>query len=868
MEEPFSRKEPFPMKEPFSRIETPSMIETPCKEVLRRIDVVSNLCHGIFMSRPRFLSDRAWLVDELEFFCHALEPLQRQVKQVSSGIVDQTRLSTYERLYSIYIGELIAAEGTLTLLSEKIVALTDRKDVALHDGSIRKGSKRMRTIPASPVLLDGTIESILLELKRQWTSLHLCQQVHSLIEAYSEMKFRAVLNSASERGHKELLRFLTDTFNHDTSLLEHTLLAPSFVSHEDFMQSSLAPKADVDSQTEDYGKALREASFAGNEKLVRTLFHHKIDVNAQEGYLGNALQAASLGGNAEIVKILINKKAHVNAQGGYHGNALQAASFAGHQDVVQFLLDHQADVNAQGGHYGNALQAASFAGHKDIVKCLFHNKADVNAQGGFYGNALQAASFAGHEKIVKFLFHKEANVNAQGGLYGNALQAAAFADHEEIVKFLINEGIEVNAQAGSYGNALQAASFAGREKIVRILLDDGADVDAQGGYHGNALQAASLTGREEIVRTLLDHGADVNAKGGHHGNALQAASFVGHQKIVQILLGHGADVDAEGLHGTALEAASSNGHEDIVELLITFGPVNDFRDEYYYALVKQITVWLLGNRFLQSLLAKAFKEDIQIETFGENLAQLLERYGEDLVELTHQRKLKSAAEHFVSHRWQIVEAMFSLCASMKTAEGKSEAIVTDSRIAAFLEERLAMMVDHSDELKPKLSKDDLDEVKKYLVSMTTPLHSFLGSVCRLVYSNPLEAVGAELLRGFESCTRSCVTRFELSWRIEEYLDKEIVRSRSGKIDRRIVGSLLTLSGDAQKCYANSCEVYMKWNWPNSYNILLDALALGSDGKALRKYITDSAFVLRIIMPTHNFDRYFFHDARVRLILSW
>ena len=527
---------------------------------------------------------------------------------------------------------------------------------------------------------------------------------------------------------------------------------------------------------------------------------------------------------------------------------------------MQLLLDQQADVNAQGGHYGNALQAASFAGHKDIVLRLFHNNANLNAQGGYFGNALQAASFAGHKKIVKFLFHRKANVNAQGGFYGNALQAASSAGHENIVKFLIQKKANANAQIGYYGNALQAASLAGHEQIVRCLLRHETDVDATGGYHGNALQAASFAGYQKIVRILLDYGADVNARGGYHGNALQAASLAGHLNIVQILLSHGADVDAQGLQGTALEAASSNGHEDVVKFPYTFEPGNGRRDGNDYALVIQIAVWLLGNGLFQSLLAKAFDSNILMETFRENLAQLIERYGEDLIELTRQRKLKSAAKEFVSHRWSIVEAIFTLCTSTKRAGGKSEVKLTNSRIEAFLENRLVMMVDDSDELKLKPSKDEIDEVTRYLASMNTPLHSFLGSVCRLVYFNPLEAVRAELLRGLENCIGSCRVRFELSWRIDEYLDREIVKTRSGEIDRRIIGSLLTLSGDTQKCYANSSEVYMKWKWPYTYKILLEALALGSDGRALGKYITDSASAFRIMMPTHDVDRYSSNDA--------
>ena len=765
-------------------------------KVLRHIDAVSDLCNGIVFTPERDFSEIMWLIDGLTFFRNALQRLQRQVKKVSIGMVDEARLSPYEGLYSICLGELIAVEGTLARLSEKINAFTDWKAVSLHDGSISTGLKTMRPVHASLTLLDGPFGSILEEFKRQENLLNLCQKVHSLIEADSEIEFRSVLNAAFTGGHIKLVWFLTDSFNHGLERLVPTSSAASLAGHEDVVPASLAQEDDVDLLKVHFGNALQKASFKGHEKSVRTLLHQKVDVNAQGGRYGNALQAASCAGHTEIVTLLINKKAHVNNQGGYYGNALQAASFGGHQDIVQLLLDQQADVNAQGGYYGNAIQAASFAGHEDIVKLLFHKKANVIAQGGYFGNAFQAASFAGHKKIVKFLFHQKANVNAQGGYYGNALQAASFIGHKKIIRFLIEKGIDVNAQGGHFGHALQAASFAGHEDIVRILLN---------------------------------HGASVNATGGRYGNALQAASCAGHQKIVQVLLGREAYVHAKGLHGTALQAALSSGHEDAVELL------NEFLDGNSCTLVQQIAVWMLRNGFFKSLLAKTFKENTQMETFWQGLAQLIERYGENLVELTRDGFLITAASCFISHRWHMIEAISSLCTALGVAQSESEAKVTKSRAAAPWNDGLNLIVPNPD---VELSRDESRKIYEYFTSTTAPLNSFLGSVCRLVYSNPLEAVRAELLRGFEIRSRLRKALFLLNWRIEEYLDKEIVRTRSGEIDRRIVGSVLTLSGDARECYANSCEVYMKWKWPDTYHILLEALALGSNDEYLGVHISN------------------------------
>lgn len=634
-----------------------SMKDAMSARVLQHIDAVFFLCDNISESKQIFPLFRKWeLFRELDLFRDMLKDLQWAVEKSSTGTVNKARFSTYERLFSICLGELVDSERTLALLLKTINTPSDGKNVASLDGSILEESESELPIQALPVPFEA-ISPFVWRIRRQGASLCLFQDVHSLIEADSEIMFCSVLKSALDEGHEELVRLMIDTFTQYRIPDEHTLFAALFTIHVDFVKSLLAQEADV------------------------------------------------------------------NTQDKYCGNALRHASFSGREDIVKFLIDHNVDVNIQGGYYGNALQAASFAGYTAIVDFLISKKADINAQGGHYGNALQAASFAGHQKIV---------------------------------------------------------------------------------------------------RLLLEQGADVNAKG---------------------------------LHGTALQAALSNDQKEIVQLLIKFGLNDGIQDANRDRLVEQIAVWLLENDFFRSLLAKAFEEEINIELFVDRLAQLIQRFGKDLVELTYKPKLMSAARCLFSHSSHIIIMMFSLWISLESDEYKGAAKGQYDRVAAFLNNSAVMTTYIPDEIKLKLSKTDLDEIKQYRSFKIAPLDSFLGSVCRLVSSDPLEAVKAELIRGLGSPSEPFRVRFDLSWRIEEYLDEEIVRSREGEIDRRIVGSLLTLSGDARKCYANSCEAYMKWRWPYTYNILLEALALGSKGGILGMYIIFFASALRTIKLTHNFRRY-------------
>lgn len=784
-----------------------SMDDVTSVEVLQCVDAVRSWCNRISAARQMFLhelmeqdhlgGDKVEAINGLELFSDALSLFQWQVERVGQKILDEARLSTFKRLFTIFLEKLEASENTFAPLLEKLDGLSDRKSVTPHYWSTQATSERDLPTEASHLPLTREFETILQETRReigrQRASFELFRQVCELLELNDETGFHPTLERAFDEGHTELAQF-----------------------------------------------------------LVGNLIYNK----------NSYLLTSSSKGDRRIVRLLLEYGTDVNAQGDGQGSALHAAASEGQDEMVAFLLYKGADINAQGGYYGNALQASSFAGHERIVIHLLCHYADVNAQGGYYGNALQAASHAGHEGIVRLLLGEGVNVNAQGGYYGNALHAASSAGQQVIVQLLLEFGAAVDAN-GRYGNALHTASYRGHEEIVRILLKSGADVNALKN-RGTALQEASSAGYRKIAQLLLEYGADISIRGSRD-TALQIASSAGHQEVVRLLLEHGVADNGQGLF-RALWGASSNGHKEAMRLLTKFRQDNSIDEGNDHTLVEQIAVWLLENVFFRSLLAKAFEEKIRSETFWEGLAQLIEHYGKDLIKLTSERKLLRIAGCLVFHRWHIIRAMFSRCRSLETNVCKDPGGGQKDRVAASLNNGEVTSDENSDGVNLKLSKDNIDEVKQYLSSKNTPLEFFLGSICRLLYSNPLEAVRVELLRGIKNRSEPCRVRFELSWRIEEYLDKEIVKSRSGKIDRRVFGSLLTLSGDGHQCYANSCEVYMKWRWPRTYNVLLEALALSWEGQTLGMYNHKSYSHFQDHTPTQNLHRSF-NNTWIRLFLT-
>ncbi|KAI9877032.1 MAG: hypothetical protein M1830_005006 [Pleopsidium flavum] len=334
------------------------------------------------------------------------------------------------------------------------------------------------------------------------------------------------------------------------------------------------------------------------------------------------------------------------------------------------------------------------------------------------------------------------------------------------------------------------------------------------------------------------------------------------------------------------KALWSEPGSDIVRMTGTLNDL-DFSDSGYssapslqssdiYLVAEEIASFLLDNSFFRSLITLAIRRETRISIVAQRLRPLIKRYGQDLEELAGDSTHFVAARELIRHAPYIAEVILRLYNATDKSdrqtiterrEARIEALLQDrvpttsklSLSESTLDERLSVTAvaekeakgylydeasEEQDSLgahlhKPsvsphtQLSKPALDEVKQFMAASNGALDSFLNLVCRLIYLDPLEAVKDEFLRGIKNQSGLCRVQFNLSWEIEEYLDQEIVRTKTGETDQCILGSLLVLSGDARHCFANSCQVYMKWKWPQTFKVLLDAMLLGSEGRSIK-----------------------------------
>jgi ankyrin repeat protein len=647
---------------------------------------------------------------------------------------------------------------------------------------------------------------------------------------------------------------------------------------------------------EGYVRTLEIALRGEHEELVLKLLNTDMEVNVDAQYrlYNNALQEAVAHGYATIVRLLLNRGADVNAQGGQYGNALQAAAAHGYETIIQLLLERGADVNAQGGKYGNALQAATVRGDRTIIQLLLNRGANVNAQGGQYDNALQAATARGYVAIVQFLLDEGADINAQGGQYGSALHAATVCETQNIIQFLLDRGADINAPGGPYGTPLQTAVARGQGNTIQFLLDKGADVNTQGGSYSNALQTAAVRGYQNIVQLLLQMGARVNAQGGYYGNALNAAVLNDHRAIVELLIASGAHTEGQSKQDSnPLRATAVEGHQKVIPPLQDTDEVStlDKRLESGRSsfarlpssdlhLAEEIALFLLKNTYFQSLITQATQRENRAPGILQRLQPLIKRYGQDLKNTasnsthlaviwaltTNAHHVAGAIlENFTKQREARIEIESSLRKDCVPAQARMSSAASDVLLqfsirstvdqepddslaeTEFLAEHQPTKIGISEiptgESKPphlRNSKPVLEEVRHYMASENQALEIFLGLLSRMVYSDPLQAVEHELLRGLGDQSEPFESIFNVAWEVNDYLEQEVVGSENGKENEHIFRSLLVLCGNSSQCFADSCQTYMKWKWPESAEVLLETLdrwsKIGNKSKETRKLL--------------------------------
>jgi hypothetical protein len=141
----------------------------------------------------------------------------------------------------------------------------------------------------------------------------------------------------------------------------------------------------------------------------------------------------------------------------------------------------------------------------------------------------------------------------------------------------------------------------------------------------------------------------------------------------------------------------------------------------------------------------------------------------------------------------------------------------------------------------RYSKTALKDVKHFMATENRALEIFLGLLSRMVFFDPLEAIEHELLRGIGDESEASKAVFNLSWEVNDYLEQEqVADSGYGKEPKHVIGSLLTLCGNSSQCFADSCQTYVKWKWPESAEVLLETLdrclKTGNESKGTKKLL--------------------------------
>ena len=106
-------------------------------------------------------------------------------------------------------------------------------------------------------------------------------------------------------------------------------------------------------------------------------------------------------------------------------------------------------------------------------------------------------------------------------------------------------------------------------------------------------------------------------------------------------------------------------------------------------------------------------------------------------------------------------------------------------------------------------------------------NSLLALLCRVVYSNPLEAAEDQILRSSVNQVASSQATFRLNWEVFDFMEQEINGFAVANADMRVLKSLLIISGSSDGCFMDSCENYMKWRWPECAEMLFEAMRTGT-----------------------------------------
>jgi len=216
------------------------------------------------------------------------------------------------------------------------------------------------------------------------------------------------------------------------------------------VKSVLEAEKDIEKRKECTRRLLNSASGRGHIEVVKFLLEDEIAVSELlEEWTTDALYGAARRGYLEIVKILLANGADVNkcflmppSWIPPKRTPLYSATFNGHKETVKLLLDSGADVNMKCENGESALLRALRDRQMEIAEILLSYGTDINDKNNGRGTALHMAVALDRPEMVRYILSKGADVNAEIGLGVRPLHIAAWCDKVEIARILLAHGAD------------------------------------------------------------------------------------------------------------------------------------------------------------------------------------------------------------------------------------------------------------------------------------------------------------------------------------------------------------------------------------------------------------------------------------------
>ena len=266
--------------------------------------------------------------------------------------------------------------------------------------------------------------------------------------------------------------------------------------------------------------------------------------------------------------------------------------------------------------------------------------------------------------------------------------------------------------------------------------------------------------------------------------------------------------------------------------------------------VEEIAIFLLDNAMVRSLIGRALQLENRIEAVAGRLRPLIRRYGRNLEAAAHEALHFNIAQELMRHALYVTRALVSL--HQREALGKDQVdshLLERERVEFLLQTRRDLddqarpgTISETDQMAARSRLDNLDEddtapllqisiptleEARCFMATAEALHSFLANLTRMVYADTMSATSGEVERGlglsrqwrsdkepgtFGGTTAAHEVTFNVNWTLSEYVHEEFDVPRRSHPDLR---ALLVLSGEPDRCYASTCEAYMKQYWPTT-----------------------------------------------------